>query len=323
MRLAVWALAAMAACKSSEIHDEPFPGSPPPPTTTLPQTCGRELTATTPPATCNGDAALCGKTYDQVTVPMTHNAMSSPDDGFGIPNQHHGIAKQLADGIRGMMLDIHYYDPSTNLTDTGRVDGPPANDQVYLCHGPCALGRIRLLDALCGIQTFLDANRGEVLTIIFETYVADADLDAVLRASGIVDYAYVHPSGAPWPTLRDMIDSGKRLVVFLEKGGGTPGYLMPAYEGNIWDTPYSFATEADFTCALGRGIAGSPLFLVNHWLSNPLSDEKYAQQVNVEAVLGKRVADCTAAAGRAPTFVSVDFYDIGDLFGVVRKTNGL
>jgi hypothetical protein len=254
---------------------------------------------------------------------MTHNAMSSPDDGFGIPNQGHGLARQLADGVRGMMLDLHYFDPATGLTDQGRLDGPSAMDQVYLCHGPCAFGKIRLLDGLCELTRFLDENPGEVLSIIFETYVSDADTAAVLQAAGLSEYAYAHPAGAPWPTLREMIDTGKRLVVFLEKGGGDPPYLMPAYQGNVWDTPYEFKTQADFTCALGRGVAGSPLFLINHWLSDPLSDVKYAREVNVASVLGARVDDCTAQAGRPPTFVAVDFYDVGDLFAVVRKTNGL
>jgi hypothetical protein len=265
--------------------------------------------------TCNGADALCAKTYDRVTVPMTHNAMSSTDDGFGIPNQTHSLARQLADGVRGMMLDVHYYDPETNLTDQGP-------GEVYLCHTACAFGKMPLLDGLCTITNFLDQNPGEIVSIIFETYVSDADLDSVLRASGLADYAYAH-AGGPWPSLRELVDQDKRVVVFLEKGGGTPPYLMPAYEGNVWDTPYSFATQADFTCALGRGVANSPLFLVNHWLSNPLSSIDYAREVNVQAVLGKRIDDCTKAAGRAPTFVSVDFYDVGDLFSVVKTANGL
>jgi hypothetical protein len=316
---------ALAACKtgtSVEPADAGTEAAPAPPT--LPQSCARGAKNTAKPTTCNGADALCPKTYDLVTVPMTHNAMSNADEGFGIPNQTHGLARQLADGVRGMMLDLHYYDPDSNLTDQGRLDGPSAMDQVFLCHTACAFGRTRLLDGLCRITQFLDDNPGEVISIIFETYVLDADTAAVMEASGLADYAYAHGDPkAPWPTLRELIDSGKRAVVFLEKGGGTPPYLMPAYEGNIWDTPYSFATQQDFTCALGRGIAGSPLFLINHWLSNPLSSIDYARQVNVTAVLGKRVDDCTKAAGRIPTFVSVDFYDVGDLFSVVKTTNGL
>jgi hypothetical protein len=316
--------AALMACSSSEATPT-TPADAGPPPSTLPQTCARGPKNAVTPATCNGAAELCTRSYADVVVPMAHNAMSNADDGYAVPNQNHGPARALADGVRGLMLDLHYYDADTNQTDTGRVDGPSAADQVYLCHGPCALGKTRLLDGLCGIVDFLDQNPGEVVSIIFETYVDDADTDAVLRASGLADYAYAHgpdPS-APWPTLGELIAQGKRLVVFLEKGGGTPPYLMPAYEGNLWDTPYSFETQADFTCALGRGVAGSPLFLVNHWLSRPLADVAFAREVNVQAVLGKRVQDCTTAAGRRPTFVAVDFYDVGDLFGVVKTANGL
>jgi hypothetical protein len=291
--------------------------------TGLPQTCARGAKRADRPSACNGDSALCDRTFDKVTVPMAHNAMSNADDGWGVPNQSHGLARQLADGIRGMMLDLHYFSVEENRNLTEHDPTATTVDQIYLCHASCALGKQRLLDGLCTITKFLDENPGEVVSTVFETYVSDADTDEVLRASGLADYAYAHPKGAPWPTLRSMIDEGKRAVLFVEKGGGAPPYLMPAYEGNVWDTPYSFEKKEDFTCALGRGVAGSPIFLVNHWLGRPLADIAFAREVNVDAVLGARVAQCTKEAGRAPTFVAVDFYDVGDLFTVVRRTNGL
>ncbi|MDB4936875.1 MAG: putative integral rane protein [Labilithrix sp.] len=289
----------------------------------LPQTCARGARSTEKPATCNGDAALCTRTYDRVVVPMTHNAMSDADEGWTPPNQTHGIARQLADGVRGMMLDLHYYDVEAEANATGHIDDKSAVDQVYLCHGVCALGRTRLLDGLCTITTFLDEHPGEVFSIIFENDVADADTDEVLRASGLADYAYTHPKGAPWPTLRELVDTGKRLVVFLEQNGGSPAYLHRGYTDEMWDTPYSFMNASEFTCALGRGAKANTLFLVNHWLGRPFADIALAREVNTAQVLGDRVAQCTTDAGRAPTFVSVDFYDVGDLFGVVRKANGL
>jgi hypothetical protein len=316
------ALGALGACSS----DQASPAAPADagaPTSALAQTCPRGARSAIRPATCNGAEALCARRYDQVAVPMTHNAMASTEDGFSPANQTHGLARQLADGVRGMMLDVHLYDPESNQTDTGRVDALSPADQLYLCHGTCALGKRRLLDALCDVTRFLDENPAEILTFIVETYVADADLDAVLKASGLAERAVTHAPGAPWPTLREMVDTDKRLVVMLEKGGGTPAYLSPAYDGNLWDTPYSFKTQADFTCALGRGKPGSPLFLVNHWLGRPLADLALAREVNVTSVLGKRVTDCTAEAGRAPTFIGVDFYEVGDLLSVVRTANGL
>ena len=313
------ALGPEAGCSS----DAAGPAPPTAAVSALPQTCARVARVAGPSATCNGAAELCARTYDRVVVPMTHNAMSSADDGFAPPNQTHGIERQLADGVRGMMLDLHYYDAEANENTAGHIDDRSAVDQVYLCHGPCALGRTRLLDGLCTITKFLDANPGEVFSVIFENDVTDADTDAVLRASGLADYAYTHPKGAPWPTLRELVDTDKRVVVFEENQGGTPPYLHRAYADEMWDTPYSFKTTADFTCALGRGQKANALFLVNHWLGRPFADVALAREANVRAVLGERVKQCTSEAGRAPTFVSVDFYDEGDLFGVVRAANGL
>ncbi len=289
----------------------------------LPQTCVRGTKRAERPATCNGAAALCTRTYDRVTVPMTHNAMSNADDAWGTPNQTHGIARQLEDGVRGMMLDLHYYDTETNENVVGHTEGKSAVDQVYLCHGPCALGHLRLLDGLCTITRFLDEHPGEVFSIIFENDVSDADTDAVVRAAGFGDYVYTHPKGGSWPTLRELIDTDRRLVLYLEQNGGSPAYLHRAYADEMWDTPYSFAKKEDFTCALGRGAATSSLFLVNHFLGNGFADIALARDANSPQVLGDRLTKCTGEAKRPPTFVSVDFYDVGDLFGAVRTANGL
>jgi hypothetical protein len=287
----------------------------------LPQTCTRGTKVAQEPPTCNGSETLCARTYDRVTTPMTHNAMSNADDGWSAPNQTHGLAKQLADGIRGFMLDTHYFDSETNHNETERIANATTVDQVYLCHTLCALGKRRLLDGLCDIVKFLDDNPTEVLSIIFETRVGDADLVDTLKAAGLDEYAFTHAPGTPWPTLREMITAKKRLVVFVETGGGEPAWLHPAFTGNIRDTPYSFEQASQFSCALNRGAAGDPLFLVNHWLGRPLANISYAREVNVEAVLGKRVDDCTAEVGRPPTFVGVDFYEVGDLFAVTQRYN--
>jgi hypothetical protein len=289
----------------------------------LAQTCVRGARKMDRAATCNGDASLCTRTYDRVTVPMTHNAMSNVDESWSPANQSHGIARQLADGVRGMMLDLHYYDLEANENTAGHIEGRTAVDQVYLCHGPCALGRLRALDGLCTITKFLDENPGEIFSIVFENDVTDVDTDELVRASGFGDYVYTHPKDAPWPTLREMIDTNKRAVLFLEKDGGAPAYLHRAYTDEMWDTPYSFAKKEDFTCGVLRGQTSNALFLVNHWLGRPFADIALAREVNTMSVLGDRVAKCTSEAGRVPTFVSVDFYDVGDLFSVVRKANGI
>src|SRR5215207_1699725 len=62
------------------------------------------------PAECNGSAALCDRRFDEVVYPTTHNAMSNEAEGWLAPNQYLGIAQQLEDGVRGLMLDTHLWE---------------------------------------------------------------------------------------------------------------------------------------------------------------------------------------------------------------------
>lgn len=271
-------------------------------------TCVRAAKETTLPALCAGRP--CDRPFDSVTFAMTHNAMSAEDEKFAAPNQHHGVARQLAEGIQGLMLDVHYYDEDSGATDERR-DDLPALAQLYLCHGNCRFGRRPLVDGLCDVTRHLDAHRGEIVSIIFETYVRDTDLVAALETAGLAGYAYTHGGGA-WPTLGAMVTADRRAVLFVESGGGTPAYLHRAWD-HVQDTPYTFAKASEFSCALNRGSRKNPLFLVNHWVQDPLANPARAAEVNVEAVLLPRAEACGAEAGRKPTFLGVDFYDLGDV----------
>jgi hypothetical protein len=96
-------------------------------------------------------------------------------------------------------------------------------------------------DYLKKVKTFLDANPNEVLTLLF-TNPEGLDLKTVwapaFEAAGIDKLAFVPPTlGTPvkasaWPTLGQMIDSGKRVVVFLDAGAdsGAVPYIMPEFQ---------------------------------------------------------------------------------------------
>lgn len=319
MRVALVALAvALAGCGEATASEPAAPIDAAPEAAPLP-TCARGARATAIPSTCNGAAELCDRAFDRVTVAMTHNAMSNAADKFAAPNQNNTVTKQLADGVRGLMLDTHYYDEDSGDTDA-RVEGVPAVVQSYLCHGNCQLGRRRLLDTLCDITQFLDQNRGEVVSIIFESNVTPSDTAAVMQAAGLTDYVYTHTG--TFPTLRDMIAENTRLVVFTESDGGTPSWYHPAWS-LVFDTPYTFSKQSEFSCTLNRGAKSNPLFLLNHWILDPIANPKRAAEVNVESVLLARAQQCATETGKTPNFVGVDFYDIGDVFKVVKTLNGL
>ena len=73
-------------------------------------------TTTAAPATgaCDGHAALCDRPLDEVVLPATHNSMSVPLPGWYSSEQERPIRDQLADGVRGLLIDTHYGDRLSN-----------------------------------------------------------------------------------------------------------------------------------------------------------------------------------------------------------------
>lgn len=275
-----------------------------------------ELTTTTGDASttggpvwpCNGHAELCARRFDEVVFPMTHNSYSSKDDGFSLfnANQIHPVSTQLAEGIRGLMLDVE-------------MDG----DEVIMCHGPCLFGQVAHLDVLADIADFLAKNPREIVTIIYQDGAPVAEIAADLAATGLDQLAFTY-QGGPFPTLGEMIDANTRLVVTAESGGPPPAWFHHVWDVT-WDTPYTFHSVDEFSCELNRGDQANPLFLINHWLSTNLDlpSEDGAKQVNVYDVLHARAVQCMQETGDLPNFLGVDFYEHGDLFAVVDALNGV
>ena len=256
------------------------------------------------PDTCNGHRALCDRTFDTVALPAAHNAMSNEDDGWTVSNQPHGLARQLEDGIRGMLLDTY-----------------PWNGDLYLCHGYCELGATPLADALAVLRDFLDAHRGEVMVIIFEDGITAEQTAGAFAAADLDRLTYTWDGGA-WPTLGEMVAADTRLLVTAEQGGPPPDWYQHAWDLYV-DTPYDFATVDDFTCDVNRGAPTNPLFLLNHWVEDPFPSAEQAAEANAYAVLHDRAVACAEAFGRNPNLVAVDWYTEGDLFLVVDGLNGM
>lgn len=261
-----------------------------------------------PPASdaCNGSVDHCGRRYDQVAYATTHNAMANAQDGFRSPNQAYNLPTQLFDGVRAFMLDTYEYE-----------------GQVQLCHADCAFfGHRPLADALVELREFLDTHPREVVTIIFEAYASAEATEQVFIDTGLIDYAYVQPAGEPWPTLEEMIAANQRLVVFTDRDrGALPWYLY------VWDyafeTPFSFEKPSDLSCNPNRGSPDNSLFILNHFLTRGVGHPNLAKQINFNPLFRERALECGAANDRLPNFVTVDFYDIGDVLNVVTELNGL
>jgi hypothetical protein len=260
---------------------------------------------------CNGSGALCDRTFDNVSYPTAHNAMSNEDENWGAPLQTWGIADQLNRGVRSMMLDTYYY------------MGTP-----HLCHASCDLNMLQmwrepLVDGLVRIREFLEARPEEVVSIIFESYISEADTATEFTAAGLDPYLHSQTAGQPWPTLRALIDAGTRLVVLTDDSSAALSWHHYLWTDFAWETHYSWLAPEDFLCAVNRGTMGNDLFIFNHFLTNPIGLKTLAETVNYNPLLVDRALQCETEGGQLPNFITLDFVDVGDIFKVVDTMNDL
>ena len=256
---------------------------------------------------CNNHMELCERRYDEVAYATAHNAHANTADGFSPPNHTNGLTQQLRDGIRGFMLDTYYDDRF--------------NNQPTLCHGACVFGRRLLTDGLTELNDFLDRNPGAVITIIFESYISAEDTRGSFEASGLLDRVYAHTAGEPWPTLGELVENDTRVVVFTDEGGGTYDWYMDVRE-RAWGTHCSDETPEAFSCAPNRGDTDNALFIFNHFLTAPFASMELAEMVNHNPSFLTRVETCQTESDDFANFITVDFYEIGDVLAVTDTLNG-
>ncbi|KAI0674785.1 PLC-like phosphodiesterase [Trametes maxima] len=277
---------------------------------------------------CNGHAELCNRSYGNVTHLGAHDSFAFSSDPLALArDQEIDIPSQLKLGVRLLQAQAHVND-----------------DVLHFCHTSCLLfdgGKVE--DYLKKVHDFLTANPNEVITLIF-TNPEGASLkdlwDPPFQASGIADLAYVPPSipvkQGDWPTLGELIDSGKRVVVFLDAGADSDRsvpYILPEFP-MIWETPFS-VTDAKFPCSVDR-ISGplataDHMYMINHSLNKDVlgtgiivSDPLDAPKTNSVTSILANAAGCEGfAAGRAPNFVLLDFVNLGQGLAAVNQLNGL
>jgi hypothetical protein len=324
---------------------------------------GGTTTAAPPRGGCNGHRELCDKPLDQVVLPATHNAMSVPLPGWYSAEQEAPIGDQLSDGVRGLLIDTHYGDRLPNgrvrteigsrskLRKVASEDGvsPDSVESalrirerlgfsgegergMYLCHTLCEIGATRLDSVLRDLHDFLVANPDEFVVVVNQDYVTPADFTAAVEEADLGGLVYRGPVDGDWPTLRESIDHGWRVLFLAENKAGAAPWYHVAYGSILEETPYDFASARALTdpdriaksCEPNRGPDEAPLFLVNHWVTTaPLPRPSDATKVNARDALLRRLRECERVRGRLPNLVAVNFYRRGDLFGVVDTLNGI
>ncbi|KIM43916.1 hypothetical protein M413DRAFT_68325 [Hebeloma cylindrosporum] len=279
---------------------------------------------------CNGHAELCGRLYSNVTVVGAHDSFAFSADPFALArDQEVNITTQLNLGVRLLQAQAHMSKDGT----------------LHFCHTSCSLfdgGKV--VDYLKIVKKFLDANPNEVLTLLFTNPEGLSVLDVwkpAFDASGITPLTYVPPSlpvkQSEWPTLGKLIESGKRVIVFLDSSTdtGLVNFILPEFQ-MIWETPFT-VTNSSFPCKVDR-IHG-PLatedhtYMINHSLnvniipigSGVIIPDRYnAATTNGIPSIMAHVNGCLPfGANRNPQFLLLDFVNIGEGFKAADILNGL
>lgn len=305
-----------------------------------------------PAGSCNGSLANCGKRLNEVVFPSTHNSYAAADEpGWLFPNQRYGIERQLRDGIRGLLIDVHWgeLDPATGLVRTdldaegsdrnkvakqlspqalraaerlvGRigVGNGSGNPRPYLCHTLCELGSEPLDEQFEIVRRFLDANRGEVVILFVEPYVPVQVIEDSLERTGLLSEAAELQRDAPLPTLGELVDANTRLVVLSELDGGSRPWYLDGFSF-VQDTPLTATNPDNLSCERWRGTPNSPLLMLNHWTVNfPPSPSR--NRAIGGPVLRDQMNRCERERGQLPNLVAVDFYELTGVLRLAHQRN--
>ncbi|MET8222642.1 phospholipase [Streptomyces sp. NPDC005301] len=274
------------------------------------------------------------RTLDQVTFLTAHNAYANGvDGGFAppfvnmFPNQSRGIDRQLADGVRGFMLDIHQ-----------------TPDGAILCHNSCTLVSrpVALWVDLQRMVNFLKQHPDQFVTVFLEDYVDPGVLRAELaRVNGLSDVLYrpdrtgVRQNG--WPRMADLLAADDRLLIFTdhsraadESAGLTRDSFGVMYQRewtveNYWSMGSGLGSS-DWSCysrwydiPLTRTEgAFRPLFVMNHFRDATIASTASTDNTKL-ADRAQRF--CRPAARKKPNFLAVDRYDLGNPTAAVNTLN--
>jgi len=276
---------------------------------------------------CNGRSEFCDRSYGDITFIGAHNSYATSKNPFALSrNQKISLEDQLKRGVRLLQGQGH------------EKDG-----KVHLCHSSCALfdgGTAE--DYLKKVKSFLDANPREVITIVM-TNPKDLDVKdkwlPAFTASGIDQLAFVPPefplARNKWPTLGEMIKTGKRAVVFMDAKADTNkvNFILPEFDF-VWENEFS-TTDPNFPCKVDRITgplsAADHLYMINHSLNTKVfglkevivPDLLAASKTNSVNSIVDNANKCAPLSGnRKPNFVLLDWVDEGEPFKAADKLNG-
>jgi hypothetical protein len=286
---------------------------------------------------CNNSPDLCNRNYNNITHMGAHDSAFLRDSSTSYStsgNQFYNATVALSAGIRLLQAQVHNQ-----------------NGTLELCHTTCTLLDAGTLESfLADIKTWMDANPNEVVTLLL---VNSDDQDASafgadFVSSGISDYGYTPTSTSgpisTWPTLQTLISANTRLITFIASitYDSTYPYLLDEFD-YVFETAFGVTSLSGFNCTLQRpttldssssAISSGYMGLINHFadtaeafgISIPdVTDIATTNSPNTNSTgtLGTNGAQCESEWGTKPTFMLVDFWNVGPSIKTADQLNGI
>ncbi|KAI1641260.1 PLC-like phosphodiesterase [Biscogniauxia mediterranea] len=275
---------------------------------------------------CNNYAEFCSRKYSNITEVACHNSPFITPNNLAA-NQQYDVTYQLNDGVRFLQAQIQW---------------PSNGTEPHFCHTSCdILDAGPITDWLTQVKDWVVQHPYDVVTILLGNgnYSVPSMYVPYIEQTGILRYVYTPPL-APmrlndWPTLSEMILSGKRVVMFLDYMANQTEYpwLLDEFS-QMWETPFD-PVDQTFPCTVQRPPdlsaedARDRLYLLNHNLNIELSilgadmlvpartELNVTNNVTGFGSLGLGAEQCRDNWGRPPNFLNVDYYNYGAYPGTV------
>jgi len=266
-----------------------------------------------------------------------------------VADQERDISAQLRDGVRAFKLPLHFADTDNpaksdifvchtlmvrqidelikeaenklSFIPIKKIREALLKPLYEFRDNPCQIDstRVSLVQVFSLLNQWLEKNPQEVIGIyldvgLAEKELAKATMQLILKNSGLDSKKYVYTQG-PWPTLRTMIKTNKRVIVMADCESWRD--LGFAFTKDIaFGSNYSYkepeAVYADTNnpqIAYGQ-IGVNQLFIVDNYTTPLISGRVvHAQQINRYEPLVKRVLNYEKLANRPVNYVMVDFYN--------------
>lgn len=282
--------------------------------------------------------------YSEVCWLTAHNAFANDRKGWSYSQQNLDFDEQYDLGVRSFMVDLYLFQPQDDVNEEGKTVTP--EPFVAMCHEPGFLGgqnclttRLMLkngepepfLNILLQIKEWLKQDPETIITLQVESRFgedgAKEALTHVLQEAKLMDYLYI-PQVEPeeindWPTLEQMRESNRRLVVFSDNPND--GFIHTStYRETRFDLGrFSRCEMRDDDRDTNKMM---PLFVLNHFHSLSIRLNGFwrdYESVNSYKSIMERVGLCETEHNMLPNFLVLDFTEEGSCGGALQAVSDI